>query len=69
MNKNNTINKKRLFVFQMYTVRGGKLNLPGIDDSSSSSKKRKKHSSSSSSKKPKPVVDNEEDDGEQDYVQ
>jgi hypothetical protein len=55
----------------MYAVRGGKLNLKGVDDSSSHSKKRKKHSSSSSSssKKPKSVIDNEVDDGEQDYVQ
>ncbi|CAF1274848.1 unnamed protein product [Adineta ricciae] len=54
----------------MYQVRGGKLNLKGVDDDASHSKKRKKHSSSSSSsKKHKHVVDNEEDDGEQDYVQ
>ncbi len=60
------------FFFQMYAVRGGKLNLKGIDDDPSHSKKRKKHSSSStssSSKKQKPVTENEEDDGEQDYVQ
>ncbi|CAF1356086.1 unnamed protein product [Rotaria magnacalcarata] len=54
----------------MYSVRGGKLNLKGVDDHSSHAKKRKKHSSSSSSsKKSKPVIDNDEDDGEQDFVQ
>jgi hypothetical protein len=64
------INSLFFCCFQMYAVRGGKLNLKGLGDDSSHSKKRKKHSSSSSStKKQKPVIDNEEDDGEQDYVQ
>lgn len=56
----------------MYAVRGGKLNLKGVDEGSSHSKKRKKHKSSSSSstmKKPKQEVDSDVDDGEQDFVQ
>ena len=51
----------------MYAVRGGKLNLKGIDDEPSHLKKQKrKHSSL---KKQKSIIDNDEDDGDQDYVQ
>jgi hypothetical protein len=66
--KMKTTKTNSLFCFQMYAVRGGKLNLKGTEDDSSHSKKRKKHSSSTS-KKHKSAIDNEEDDGEQDFVQ